>query len=442
MSTTEQTVIGILVSAGLAQEQLDEHLCWLDESYFVEEGARQAVRAVVRLRNAGEWVDAYIVTVDSEANEKVIDPAYVWNAEQDAAPLASLPTYLRRLESAREKRITRDALTTALHDLDNGEAPSDVMRAAQEATEETRTDRLWSQDEMTAPEALERLREPGSIGTYRTGLHDLDSYIGNLRPGCVYLLVGDTGDGKTTTAVQFAANVIEQGARVDFYSTEMSGPDLMLRFLANSARIDSRKLEPWACGESDLPSVATAAAAGDAWADWLERDKLSLVYRAGLKASDIVSRSAEHARRRGKPDLVIVDYIQRLAPEKGEAGQPRNVQVGTMSSILKDAAMVLQCPILVLVQPNRAWLNARIMTPDLEHLGESSRLEKDADVVISIGYAYRRNKDADAMRGKLAVRVIKQRRGPLGWLWAAYVPSCSRVTTLGRAEWPVREEQT
>jgi len=30
LTTTEQTVIGILVSAALAQEQLDEHLCWLE----------------------------------------------------------------------------------------------------------------------------------------------------------------------------------------------------------------------------------------------------------------------------------------------------------------------------------------------------------------------------------------------------------------------------
>jgi len=441
MTTTEQTVIGILVSASVAQEQLDEHLCWLDETYFAEEGAIHAIRAIRRIRNAGEWLDSVTVTIDQADHERVTDPAYVYDAEQDAAPLAALPSYLRRLEAAREKRVTREALTTALADLDNGEPPDEVMRAAQEATEETRTDRLWSQDEMTAPEALVRLQEPGALGTYSTGIHDLDDIIGKLRPGCMYLLVGDTGEGKTICGVQIAAHVIRQGGRVDYYSAEMGAPDLMLRVLANESRVDSRLLEPWACGESDLPSAATADAAGEAWGAWMERDGLSIVYRAGLRASDIVKRSSERSRRQGKPDLVVVDYLQRLAVEKGEAGQSRPVQVATMSSLLKDAGISLDCPVLVLTQPNRAWLSSGQMTPGKEHCGESSRQEKDADVIISIAYPYFRNKDVSAMRGKIAIRIVKQRRGPLGWLWAGLDMPCSRVSTLGRAEWPVKDEK-
>jgi hypothetical protein len=153
-----------------------------------------------------------------------------------------------------------------------------------------------------------RASVPGKV---RTFLRKLDRYMdGGIAPGQVALLAAQTGRGKTQWLTNVAANNIDNGLRVAFFTAEMSFEEILQFILGKIAKL------PFRYWEDPSPNEALACAKA------LVRDRLQVVY-LDQNHQNIVSirRSMSSMREKGfRPDLVCIDYVGRLKSPSGEAG--------------------------------------------------------------------------------------------------------------------------
>jgi replicative DNA helicase len=119
---------------------------------------------------------------------------------------------------------------------------------------------------------------------------------------------------------------------------------------------------------------------------------------------------ARRLKRRGKLDLVILDYLQLIEPEDKNA--PREQQIALISRRLKFLSKELRVPVVALAQLNRGVELREDKRPRLADLRESGSIEQDADVVMFLhrADAY----DPEDRPGEADVIVAKNRSGPTG----------------------------
>lgn len=79
---------------------------------------------------------------------------------------------------------------------------------------------------------------------------------------------------------------------------------------------------------------------------------------------------------------IIVDYLQRYDPQQ-ERGETRDIAIGRMTMALKDLAVTLKIPVILLAQLGRE-VEKENRIPRLSDLRESGNIEQDADRVLFI----------------------------------------------------------
>ncbi|MEK7201882.1 MAG: DnaB-like helicase C-terminal domain-containing protein, partial [Patescibacteria group bacterium] len=121
---------------------------------------------------------------------------------------------------------------------------------------------------------------------------------------------------------------------------------------------------------------------------------------------------ARRLKREQGIGLIIVDYLQLMAPTNTKASDSMVQQVTEISRSLKSLARELEVPVLALSQLSRA-VEQRGGKPRLSDLRDSGSIEQDADVVMFIHREDRTKEDSD--RQNIAeILIEKHRNGPTG----------------------------
>lgn len=214
----------------------------------------------------------------------------------------------------------------------------------------------------------------GNVSFLKTGVPGLDQILRGLAPGDLMILGGSTSMGKTSLALEIAANVsIAQGKNVGFWSLEMSAEQLATRLASAGSRI---------------PYSALRDAADMEEADF--RKWVGSAFEIGKAPMRIVPKhirdlAAGHAAMRrvkrefgGQLDLIIVDYAQLVrGPGKERYQQMTEVSIG-----MKAMAGLMECPIIGLVQLDRKIGDREDRRPHLSDIKETGQFENDADQVV------------------------------------------------------------
>lgn len=252
-----------------------------------------------------------------------------------------------------------------------------------------------------------------------TGLPDLDKFTQGLKPGQMIVVAGRPAMGKTTLAMNIAADVgIVQGRPVLVISLEMSKTQLVDRLLA-------------AIGGIPLPSLKTGACASE-YKTELAAATLRL-NDAPIAVSDVpvmtmprirsVARRQSH--RMGGLGLVVIDYLGLVEGE----GRGRTEDVTAMSRQIKLLARELDCPVVILSQLNRSCESRPDKRPVLSDLRESGAIEQDADIVM---FVYRDEvyypNTQDKGVGEILIR--KNRDGEIGMVPTSFQGDKSRFMPL------------
>jgi replicative DNA helicase len=205
-----------------------------------------------------------------------------------------------------------------------------------------------------------------------TGLPSIDRALNGLQGGCLYVLGGAPGAGKTTLALQWASQIAALGTPTIYVTFENSLVNLALKTICRLARLPTGLVER---GREEGVRLIEGIRLFEVFAD-----RLGLIHGSELR---LVEELEVHARRATAAHtagrcLVVVDYLQRMAYHERLADLPENVSV--LSSRLRDLAGRLDAPILALSSLSRSTVDPD--TPTLDALRESGTLEYDADAVL------------------------------------------------------------
>lgn len=282
----------------------------------------------------------------------------------------------------------------------------------------------------TAQQALGR---DGHIVGVTTGLYELDKCIGGLHKSDLIILAGRPSMGKTALAVNIGFNAAKayqegkkEGAKVLFFSLEMSSEQLAMRILGYESGIPSDRVRRGAINSKDLQHLAGIS------------QKLSSVPffiddTPALSISALRSR-VRKMKRQENIGLVIVDYLQLLS--EGGKNENRVQELSVLTRGLKALAKELDIPVIAASQLSRAVEQREDKHPQLSDLRESGTIEQDADIVVFIyreSYYVARKKPADgsakmdawqqemsSVYGKATLMIAKQRHGPIKNITAHY----------------------
>jgi replicative DNA helicase len=369
---------------------------------FKNTDAREVFRTMAGLREVGRPVNRETVLV--ELGERV--PLSDLSDLSGMATGANAAFYLDHLIETAQKRELHRLSVWLSEASENGKAPAEVIDALEADLARMRRSVVDTGDvdvRATLHELVDtveqRIRDKASGPSgVPTGLPELDSLLGGLQPGAVYILAARTSVGKTALALSMADYQVRAGIPVGFCTLEMSALQLVERLVSMRSNVPVGRMKYGALRDGDMGAILEAA---NTFAGGLRiLDKPGLTLR-GLKAW------AHGAVGKGDRAL-YVDYLGLM--DISDDDRPRWEAMGQVSRTIKNLARELRVPIVALVQLNR--LAASEGEPELHHLRDSGAFEQDADVVLLLHRL--EPKETDGARMHANLRIAKNRSGPTG----------------------------
>jgi replicative DNA helicase len=227
-------------------------------------------------------------------------------------------------------------------------------------------------------DALEKIEELGTTGDEITGIPtgflELDKTLAGLHPANLVVIAARPGMGKSTLALNIAANVCMDGRTSAVFTLEMSREEIVHRLLASLASVDSQEIRT---GQLDI----------DKWRRLSQAS--SKLYEMPFYVDDspdltvtAIRAKCRRLKRSHDLDLVVVDYLQLMqGPRKADN---RQQEIADISRSLKNLARELKVPVIAVSQLNRQLESRENKRPRLGDLRESGAIEQDADVVMFI----------------------------------------------------------
>jgi replicative DNA helicase len=266
-----------------------------------------------------------------------------------------------------------------------------LYRVAEEGGEQGSVKTFGQATRMAVEMAEKALNAGGGLSGVTTGLASINAKTGGLHHSDLLILAGRPGMGKTALATNIAYNAAQRwvrdeedgiapeksvGAKVAFFSLEMSADQLATRVLAENSGISGESLRMGKIGQQDFRNLARAAAE-------LESLPLFIDDTPGLTIAALRTRARRLKRRHGI-GLVIVDYLQLLQGSGRQTDGNRVQEISEISRGLKTLAKELNVPVLALSQLSRAVESREDKRPQLSDLRESGSIEQDADIVLFV----------------------------------------------------------
>lgn len=248
-----------------------------------------------------------------------------------------------------------------------------------------------------------RLEGEEPTNTVMFGFSSLDEKTGGMTDGDLIVLAGRPSMGKTAISLAITEHVAEVGGReVLFFSMEQSGIALAYRMIASRSRLDASRLKKGDLQGDDFSRFDTGA-----------REVGELPIHIDETSELVISEIRARARifkAKYPKCLIVVDYLQYVKAHR--QAEPR-VIVGEITTGLKGLAKELKCPVIALAQLSRGVEARTNKRPMMSDLGESGKIEQDADMILFVYRDEYYNPDTRDP-GITEVIVSKNREGATG----------------------------
>lgn len=210
-------------------------------------------------------------------------------------------------------------------------------------------------------EAKELRKNWGKMQGLSSGLSSLDRLTKGFVDGELIVIGGATSNGKTSLAVNVAANILKQGHRVVFITMEMTRPQLTSRMLYVDDEFEDH--------------AALLAYQRSEEFDWRSVD--------GLIAN---------AKKELQAELVIIDHLHHFTRELDNVAE----DLGRITKEFQKNAHNHQIPIIVISHTRKGE------GVNIDDLRGSSYIAQDADIVLMVNRK-------QAMPDKIEVSIKKNR---------------------------------
>lgn len=410
----ERALLGALM---IRPEAVHESIDVISANAFYSEKHRVIFKAMMGLFSKSEPIDLLSVSSklkDEGSLERVGGTAYLSELVSTVPAAANARHYANTVQKKYMLRNLIDAgeYIAELGFDEAGDLEHTLDQAEKRIYDVTSTPTLHkftslSESLSDAWERLNRLHESkDELRGVRTGFKELDNLLAGFQPSDLIILAARPSMGKTALALDIARQTaVKHGTVVGIFSLEMSAQQLVDRMVSAEARVNS-----WSLRTGKLTDPEDFSRIRDAY------DRLSKapIFIDDQPANNILTmRSvARRLKREQNLELLIVDYLQLMAPTATKASDSMVQQVTEISRSLKTLARELEVPVIALSQLSRA-IETRRGKPRLSDLRDSGSIEQDADVVMFIHRDDKMNEASD--RPNIAeILVEKHRNGPVG----------------------------
>lgn len=307
-------------------------------------------------------------------------------------------------------------------------AVAHAERLEEEALEAEREAYLQTSSYNHLQEFINGIAESVNTPATSTGFYTLDNALeGGLYEG-LYIIGAITSLGKTTLALQIADQIADSGRDVLIFSLEMARAELMSKSISRLTLLDV--LENG--GEVRNAKTNRGITTGSRWTRYSQTEK-DLIQRAitsyGKYAQHIFIHEGmgdigteyiretvrKHQLFTGQAPVVLVDYVQILAPHDVRATDKQNTDKAVLE--LKRISRDFKIPVIGISSFNRASYKEAVT---LEAFKESGSLEYGSDVLIGLQLKGAGSKNFNSTEAKkkdpreIELVILKNRNGRTG----------------------------
>ena len=429
----EQSVLGGLLLEGTAWDLVSDRL--VDEDFYRQDH-RLIYQAIRRVYDQGRPCDLITVAECLEQAEELDRAGGMAYLGLLAGGVASAVNIAAYADIVRERAIARHLISVGSNIADSGFHPqgrpiAELLDAAESQVFEiaergARARSGFSAIKDLLPTVVERLDALYRSGTAMTGVStgftDLDRMTSGMHPAELIIVAGRPSMGKTSFAMNMVESVaIRARQPVAVFSMEMPAEQLALRMISSLGRVDAHRVRTGQLHDDDWPRVTSAVTL-------LGEASIFIDDTPSLSPMDLRARARRLKRQHGL-GLIVVDYLQLM--QVPGAKENRVLEISEISRSLKALAKELSVPVIALSQLNRSLETRPNKRPVMSDLRESGAIEQDADVILFIYRDEVYNEDS-ADKGKAEIIIAKQRNGPIGHLFLAFLGAYTRFEDLAQ----------
>ena len=372
----EQYVIGSLLVDPTAYTLVSQYL---DEDCFYDPMCRDIWKAVDNMGKQGMPIDVISVSAELSKQKSNVTALDLMNISAQIASSAHVEYHAIRLQDLGRRRklwvvgqqlskvgLSEEILTADAHQ-EAIESIGGVFEKADGVF--TLNDAMNSLNEIMVKNAT-----VGGVTTgTKTGMERFDEK-GGLQKSDLIIVAGETSQGKTSLALCMTRHAIENGAKVAFYSMEMTKEQLTARLLSAKTNIPANNiLYSGSLAPSEIRMIDDAR--GKLPGENLFFDDKS------TSNIDSILLSIRMLKMQKGIDGAVVDYLQILNVNSRSTSFSREQAMGDAARRFKNLAKELNIWIIALSQLSR---DSNCPEPNLNRLRDSGQIGEAADVVILV----------------------------------------------------------
>lgn len=236
-------------------------------------------------------------------------------------------------------------------------------------------------------------RRDGRGKALATGIGTLDRHMRPVMPGEITFVSAYTSNGKTAFMQFWARQIVRQlQARPDltdvvvYISWETIVEELGLYDLCGMTGVDGTAAWYGDVTDEEMAALRVAAMRRAGMPLWVMGHSLKRRRELPALTMDVVYEALTTVEQRWglRPAIVFLDYVQRIDP--ADWRNDRRVQVLKVVDAIQRLARDCGAPVVVGCQAGRQVLEREFKLPEIGDAQESSRIEQDADKVLSLWY--------------------------------------------------------
>lgn len=359
---------------------------------FSDEKSRKAYAALLDLHNEGKTID--LVTMHTKIGKDITELTPYLN--EAGSGYAVIDHCL----GVRDYYIRRSYYLSALEQLNQACNPSvsveDLMKPKDVLTDVTIHEAVKLSDAINElgeyiEESMKAQKEGKTLRT-PTGFSELDklTYSG-FSAGQLIILAARPSVGKTAVMLQMAKAAGKAGQSAMVFTKEMQVRDLAQRFVCSTGLISPKDI---ALANVDWGKYEAAAG---------KLSNLKIYLNDKIDRMDAVLAEIALSHKRGKCDIAFIDYLGLFIEG---SRKPLHQEIGEYTQRIKQLAMSLNIPIVLLCQLNRASASEK-RPPEMHDLRDSGNIEADADIVLML----EKQEETETAKEQMKIWVRKNRNG-------------------------------
>lgn len=357
----------------------------VDENHFYTPGNRLVWKSILYLHRHSKPITIDVLAEELKAKGKLdeVGMTHLLSLTSAAPTSADYKYWLGKL---REYYVFRELAATA----DQVKADALAMKGAPEdflakvtatlSINHTKKQQksLWSaaKDVLSLCEKI----DDGKLQELDNGLkwpfRDWNSRFGTCKRHELVVVAARPSRGKSSLGRQIAWTWAEEYGDVLFFSREMSVEELAPLFAQSLSRVS------WRLYQQDRLTKEQASQFKEGVNTVIGQKRLH-IFDEDSSINQVIARVRSFGQTR-PVQAIVIDYLTafHIPQEKGET---RDLAIGRFTRSLKDLALELKVPVILLAQLSRG-VERETREPRLSDLRESGNIEQDADRVLLVDW--------------------------------------------------------